>query len=78
MGVDEELQAVAIKMGVFWQRPELIHLHRHWARQGAPMPAFLSEANSPAHWNNYKRMFQFRQDRGFPGHEPIQIAEQAA
>lgn len=33
MFVDEELQHVAIKYGVLWQRPDLIHLHRHFARR---------------------------------------------
>ena len=32
MFVDEELQHVAIKYGVLWQRPDLIHLHHHFAR----------------------------------------------
>ncbi len=77
--VDEELQNVAIKMGVFWQRPDLIHFHNHWAlpREGermAPserMPAFLAEANSPEHWKKYKAIFEARKAAKFPGHEPI-------
>lgn len=32
MGEDEELQAVAIKYGVLWQRPDLTHYHQHWGR----------------------------------------------
>jgi hypothetical protein len=32
MFVDEELQNVAIKYGVLWQRPDLIHLHHHFMR----------------------------------------------
>lgn len=35
MWLDEELQHVAIKYGVLWQRPELIHLHHHFARASA-------------------------------------------
>ncbi len=77
--VDEELQNVAIKMGVFWQRPDLIHFHNHWAlpREGermAPserMPAFLAEANSPEHWKKYRAIFEARKAAGFPGHSPI-------
>lgn len=79
MYVDEEIQAVATKLGVFWQRPALIHLHNHWGRpregeRMAPserMPAFLAEANSPQHWRKYKALFESRREAGFPGHEPI-------
>lgn len=79
MGVDEELQAVATKLGVFWQRPDLTHYHAHWGRprpgermgQVDRMPAFLAEANSPEHWRKYKALFSKRQAAGFPGHEPI-------
>lgn len=72
MGVDEELQHVAIKLNVFLQRRDLIHLHEHWGRKpGGRPPEFLKEANSPEHWNNYKTMFANRKALGFPGHEPI-------
>lgn len=79
MGVDEELQAVATKLGVFWQRPDLIHEHRHWGKprpgeamgQRSRMPEFLERANSQEEWNRYKRIFTERQAAGFPGHEPL-------
>lgn len=79
MGVDEELQAVAVKMGVLWQRPELIHYHDHWGRphgagkygNAADMPDFLFRANSTEEWYRYKRIFDERKRLGFPGHEPI-------
>jgi hypothetical protein len=79
MGVDEELQAVAIKMGIFWQRQDLVHFHRHWGRplpgermgNADRMPAFLEKANSAEEWHRYKRLFAARSARGFPGHEPI-------
>lgn len=72
MGVDEELQAVATRLGVFWQRPDLTHFHRHWGREGnrANMPPFLARANSPEEWAKYKRIFRDRQAAGFPGHQP--------
>jgi hypothetical protein len=77
MGVDEELQAVALKYGVFWQRPDLIHFHRHWGRprkgevmgQRARMPEFLERANSPKEWDAYKKLFAERKAAGFPGSE---------
>jgi hypothetical protein len=75
MGVDEELQAVASLLGVLWQRRELIHQHEHWGRQpGGRAPEFLRDANSPAHWNRYKAIFEGRRSLGFPGHEPLVVA----
>jgi hypothetical protein len=79
MGEDEELQQVAIKYGVFWQRPDLIHRHNHWGRpregekmgQAARMPKFLERANSPEEWRKYKQLFGARQTAGFPGSEPL-------
>jgi hypothetical protein len=73
MGVDEELQAIATRLGVFWQRPDLSHFHRHWGRDDgnrAKMPAFLTRANSPQEWAKYKQIFRDRQAAGFPGHQP--------
>lgn len=72
MGEDEELQAVAIKLGVLWQRPDLIHYHHHHARTGKPRPAFLERANSPEEWRKYKELFRIRQQLDFPGHEPLE------
>ena len=79
MGCDEELQAVAIKYGVFWQRRDLIHLHRHWGRARAGevmgqrdrMPAFLERANSDVEWAKYKKLYAERQAAGFPGSEML-------
>jgi hypothetical protein len=74
MGVDEELQEVAIKYGVFWQRRDLVHHHEHWSRarsQVSDMPEFLREANSAEHWKRYKRIFEARKAAGFPGSEPL-------
>lgn len=79
MGVDEELQAVAIKYGVFWQRPDLTHFHQHWGRprpgermgQASRRPAFLDRANSAKEWIAYKKLLKERQEAGFPGSEPL-------
>jgi hypothetical protein len=75
MGEDEELQAVAMKLGVLWQRADLIHFHRHWARKNKSrddMPKFLERANSPEEWQKYKQIFAERKAAGFPGHEPLE------
>lgn len=79
MGVDEELQAVAAKLGVFWQRPDLTHYHDHWGRAVPPatighrsnMPAFLEAPNTQAEWDRYKSIFAARAAAGFPGSEVI-------
>lgn len=78
-GEDEELQHVATKLGIFWQRPDLTHYHDHWGRprpgerigQADRMPEFLARANSIEEWNKYKKLFSERLAAGFPGHEPI-------
>lgn len=71
---DEELQLVAQKLGVFWQRPELTHRHDHWQRQpnAKDAPAHLAEATSKAHWDKFKALFEQRKAAGFPGSEPIE------
>lgn len=77
MYVDEELQCVALKLGVFWQRPDLTHLHNHWGRpregerlgQAERMPAFLRHANSAENWRKMKAIFEARRAAGFPGSE---------
>ena len=64
---DEELQNVALKLGCFWQRPDLTHRHEHWSWSGKPMPEFLKEANSPEHWAKYQALYLRRKAAGFPG-----------
>ena len=80
MFVDEELQHVAIKYGVFWQRPDLIHLHHHYQRAtdaidspavGNPTPPHLVKVNKREHWDKYKIIFEARKRAGFPGSEPL-------
>ena len=75
---DQELQDVAEKLGVYWQRPDLTHLHHHFMRASddinaqavqKPIPPHLIEANSPAHWNKFKALYESRKAAGFPGHE---------
>lgn len=71
---DEELFEVAKTLGVLWQRPDLIHLHRHWARErgrSEDMPEFLKKANSAEEWRKAKALFDQRKAAGFPGSEPL-------
>lgn len=73
MYVDEHLMCVAQKLGVFWQRSDLIHYHQHWGRPRpgenmAPsdrMPEFLKKANSPEHWRKSKAIFDQLKAGGF-------------
>jgi len=75
---DEELQCVAQKLGVFWQRRDLIHEHRHWARPRGDWrdaPEWARKINDPAHsdWDKSKALFAARKAAGFPGHEPLEL-----
>jgi hypothetical protein len=61
MFVDECLQAVATKLGVLWQRRDLIHYHHHWARKrgmSEDMPDFLAGINTQQHWKESKAEFE--------------------
>lgn len=69
---DEELQLVAQRLGCFWQRPDIIHYHDHWARprnSADDMPEWYAPITE--RWSREKALFQERKAAGFPGHEPI-------
>jgi len=68
---DEELQNVAIRAGVFWQRPDLIQHHAHWARKHPQnRPAFAEYING-REYHEARAIFQSRRAQGFPGSEPL-------
>lgn len=74
---DEELQNVAQKLGVFWQRRDLIQEHRHWARPRGDWrdaPEWAKKINDPkfSDWDKSKALFAARKAAGFPGHEPLE------
>lgn len=69
--VDNDLQEVAKKLGILWQRADLTHIHNNWMWTTKVRPAFLDEAYSQEHWNKYSRIFANRRAAGFPGHEPV-------
>jgi len=62
MHVDECLREVAVKLGVYWERPDLIHFHQHWGLpregerhgQAERMPEHLKKWNTPEHWRESK------------------------
>jgi hypothetical protein len=57
MFVDETLREVAIKLGIYWERPDLTHFHNHWGLQGRRMPEFLQKWNTREHWAKSKAIF---------------------
>lgn len=79
MFADETLQCVAQKLGVFWQRSDLTHLHSHWGRprtgerigQADRMPEFLKQANSGEEWNKSKAEFERLKAGGFAECMPL-------
>ncbi len=68
MWVDEELQEVATRLGVLWQRRDLTQYHNHWGRTTGKMPEYLRQAN--ADFNKTGLIFSQRKASGFPGHLP--------
>ncbi len=63
---DEELQNVAIKLGVFWQRRDLTHFHDHARRQGGAWREH--QKGFDADYVRMKPLFDRRKAAGFPGH----------
>lgn len=76
---DEELQCVAQKYGVLWQRPDLVQLHKRFDRESdaidaapvdRPWPAHVKhDGYTREHWDKYDALFKKRRAEGFPGSE---------
>ncbi len=71
---DQELQHVALKLGILWQRPDLTHEHQHWSWTTGVCPEHMKPVNSPEHWERVKSLYEFRARNGFPGHEPLPVS----
>lgn len=80
MFVDEALMRVAQKLGIFWQRRDLIHMHRHFMRASEDInshavakecPPHLVQWNSPQHWNEMKAIFQRLEAEDFASCMPV-------
>lgn len=69
--VDNELQEVAVRMGVLWQRPDLCQKHNNWMWTTKVRPAFLDKAYSQPEWDKAQGLFFSRRAQNFPGHEPL-------
>lgn len=73
---DQELQDVSKKLGVMWQRSDLRHRHHHWSWSGdRRMPEFLKEVSGQEHWDRFMKLYSHRRAAGFPGHEPLAVAD---
>ena len=69
--VDTELQALAVEVGVHWQRPELTQKHDHWSWKHLPkLPPHLNEVKFNKGYELDTRMFSIRKQLGWPGSEP--------
>jgi hypothetical protein len=79
MFVDEELQEVAKRYGVLWQRRDLTQKHMHYMRESEAIDSGAIERRqpdhithdgyTPEHWVKYQRLFLERRMAGFPGSE---------
>ena len=72
--IDEELQCVAEKLGVFWQRRDLTQYHNHPCRtEGYDTynKGHLAPLYHPVAWTREKEIFVDRKRKGFPGSEPL-------
>lgn len=79
MFVDNELQEVALKYGVLWQRPDLTQLHMQYCRESSaidsppiaarPPEHIQHDGYTPEHWVKYEKLFLERKAAGFPGSE---------
>jgi hypothetical protein len=67
---DTELQDLATKLGVFYQRRDIIQEHKHWTREAAAkMPRHLEIPNQ--HLTRDETLYRLRRDSNFPNHQPI-------
>jgi hypothetical protein len=67
MFVDQCLQETATRCGVFWQRRDLIHLHRHFMRESGSLtsravtrqpPKHLQRWNTQQHWKEMLLIYE--------------------
>lgn len=78
MFVDQALRETAVMLGIYWERRDLIMLHRHWGRgvndrpvTADAMPNFLAQWNTPEQWNAGKALYERLKADGFKECLPI-------
>lgn len=67
---DEELQAVATRLGVLWQCKEITQYHHHWVGRRSDMQAY-QKANSDRWWHHDAAIFNRRKAADFPCSTPL-------
>ena len=77
---DEALKRTAEKLGVYWARPDLTHLHNHFQRESdaidakavpKPIPPHLTKWNSRAHWDEMQAIFRRLEAEDFKSCLPL-------
>ena len=77
---DECLMRTAVKLGVYWQRPELVHFHEHFMRKSSAIdspaaaknvPPHLIRWNSPQHWREMETIFRNLEAQDFEPCMPL-------
>lgn len=75
MFVDEEARAVAVQLGVYWERRDLTQMHMHPGRAKNytvdMIPEHLKKWASAEHWKEAEAIFFRRRKAGFPGSEAL-------
>jgi len=74
MYVDEHLQEYAKRLGILWQRPDLIQYHHHALRGGksqSSLPPHLKCRYEGSHFKDAKAIFDRHMAAKFAGLEPI-------
>ncbi len=79
---DECLLRTAEKLGVYWRRRDLTHLHMHFQRQSedinspavaATIPPHLVKWNSRAHWDEMQAIFKRLEAQDFAPCMPLPV-----
>ena len=67
MFVDQCLKETAEKLGVYWMRRDLVHMHRHFQRESDALdsnavartpPPHLTQWNTATHWEEMKAIYE--------------------
>jgi len=72
---DEEMHEVCVKLGILWNREDLVHFHDHFQRGGkrplSERPSWM--VRNDECYQKLKPIFDRRKRTGWPGHEPLPI-----
>ncbi len=77
---DECLKRTAERIGVYWERPDLIHMHNHFQRKSdaidapavsKPIPPHLQKWNTRKHWDEMQAIFRRLEAEDFKSCVPL-------